>query len=420
MIFYLIYFLFSPLIWILLQISRLFSYKINQRFKLINHTIKNCIKIINENKNDKKIIILHSASAGEFEQAKPLLKLINQKKYFIILSFFSPTAYELNHSKINHDAIIYHPYDFIWSAFYFFYKVKPDFYIITRHDIWPTHMIVSSLFKVKNYLINANYNTKSIRFSFVFKNFNKFIFKNFMGLLTGSDRLKLLLSNIFDNKKIFVTGDSRFDQIIERKKNTTEYLNTEIYKTQNIIFGSVLLSEIPLIISAIKSNYLNNDEIKFKKNRIIIVPHEINNNICSVIKTKFYNANLNIEITDLSTSIDLNEIILIKKVGILANLYKYANLAYVGGGFNRGVHSVIEPAIYKCYVACGPKIELLDEAVEMNNQGLLKIINNENDLAEFISTLNTKKNLKSLVEKMDSFIYERANATTKIINHILN
>lgn len=419
MILYFIYLLFSPIIWILLQISRLFSYKINQRFNLINYSINNCVNKINNNKN-KKVLIFHSASSGEFEQVKPVLKLIDRKKYFIILSFFSPTAYELNHSKIGCDSIIYHPYDFIWSSIRFFYTINPDLYIITRHDIWPTHIITASLFKLKIYLINANYNTKSMRFNVMLKSFNKYIFKNFTKILTGSERLKLLLSNIFNAKNIIVTGDSRFDQVIDRKNNKKEYLNSEIYDTKNIIFGSVLLSEIPLIISSIKKIYSNNDVLKNKKNRIIIVPHEVDDNSCTLIKNKFAEQNLNLEITDLTLQKKLNEIILIKKVGVLANLYKYADLAYVGGGFKRGVHSVIEPAIHKCYVSCGPRIELLDEAIEMSSAGLLKIIKNTYDLSKFISILNSNFNLEPLQKKIERFVYQRANVSNKIINHILN
>ena len=148
------------------------------------------------------------------------------------------------------------------------------------------------------------------------------------------------------NTNIIVTGDSRFDQILERKtKNTKPLLPNKYQKTKNIIFGSYDQVDEKIILSALSKSFPNGEEDLMQKSiSIFLVPHEIDKKHIKDLRIKLQKMNFNVS---LYSNIDeQGNVVIVDIVGILADLYKFNALAYVGGGFTRGVHSDIEPAIY--------------------------------------------------------------------------
>ena len=145
-----------------------FNVKIRKNYY---NSYKQFFDLFNSLKNvqGKKIILLHAASTGEFEQLQPILKQIDRKKYFIVQSFTSPTIYEINHSESLFDYKCYHPFDIFWISYMFFKILKPEKYIITRHDLWPGHILNARKFKIPIYYINANVHKNSIWYN---KKFN--------------------------------------------------------------------------------------------------------------------------------------------------------------------------------------------------------------------------------------------------------
>ena len=144
MIFYLFYFLLSPILFIIIHILKFFNRKINDHLKFSDSSFNNVINKLSQiNRNKKYVLIFHAASAGEFEQLKPILKKIDRKKYFIIQSFTSPTIYNKESKNYLFDVSCYHPYDFWWNSYKFFSKINPKAYIITRQDIWPSHLFIA-------------------------------------------------------------------------------------------------------------------------------------------------------------------------------------------------------------------------------------------------------------------------------------
>ena len=123
MIFYFLYWLIAPILWIILFTTCLFNYKIRKHWLNEKKTLQLSKKIIN-NSNDKIVVHFHASSIGEFEQIQPILKKIDRNKYFILLSFFSPTGYEKEKNNTHADTVCYHPFDFIWSAWFFFTNMK--------------------------------------------------------------------------------------------------------------------------------------------------------------------------------------------------------------------------------------------------------------------------------------------------------
>lgn len=400
-----------PVVIILVLLLSLINQKI--RKNLINGfvTRSKAKKYLDKHSSGKDIIIMHAASAGEFEQLKPILREMDRNKYFIVQTFQSPTIYEYEYDNNLFDVSCYHPLDFPWSAFLFLNSFKPKIYLTTRHDIWPHHLVVAKLLNIKCYLINANLYNESKRLYPLAKSFNKFIFNKFDKILTASSQLKETLSKIISNNKIIVTGDSRFDQIFYRTKNqpndsSLEKLNNG---SQYIILGSIDTADLPIVKNAIYN---------FKKNaKYIIVPHEVNANSLAEIESMLNAINMTYIYLSESDNKQIQDYdcIIINSIGILPDLYRYADIAYVGSGFSTGVHSVIEPLAQKCIVCYGPKINILDEAVEITELKIGHQINNSEELLNVFKLTADEENLLKMQTYGFQYIKNKLNASTKII-----
>ena len=411
MILYIVYLLLLPVVIILVLLLSLINQKI--RKNLVNGfvTRSKAKEYLNKHSSSKDIIIMHAASAGEFEQLKPILRGMDRTKYFIIQTFQSPTIYENEHNNNLFDVSCYHPLDFPWSAFLFLNSFKPKIYLTTRHDVWPHHLVIAKLLNIKCYLINANLYDGSKRLYALAKPFNKFIFNKFDKILTGSIQLKETLSQIIPNNKIIVTGDSRFDQIFYRSKKLLD--NSFIEKLNNgnpyIVLGSIDADDLPVIKDAIY-NFKNNA-------KYLIVPHEVDVNSISKIEAML--DTINMDYIHLSKSnnkeIQNYDCIIIDTVGILLDIYKYADIAYVGSGFSTGVHSVIEPLAQNCIVCYGPKINILDEAVEITKLDIGYLINNSEELLNIFKLTENKENLLKEQRQGFEYIKSKLNGTKKIV-----
>lgn len=420
MLFYFIYWLISPILWLMLFLTTIINPKVRHHWRNEKKTL-NVVKQKIKN-NNKVIIHLHSASMGEFEQLKPVINEINRNKYFILLSFFSPTGFKKQKHITIVDAICYHPFDFIWSAFFFFKKLNIQHYITTRNDIWPNHLFVAKKLNIPTALINANFYKKSHKNSFLIKIIYKQVFKNIDMVLTGSKRLKINLQLLCSNKKIHITGDSRIDQVIKRKNDNQSDLLPNIYKeSKTIIFGSIEYSDNKYLFDSLKKLYPNGDiDLENKNHCLIIVPHEIFPKNINKIYQELKKINLNPIYYDNKNNLNESRVVIINNVGLLADLYKYSDLAYVGAGFDGGVHSVIEPMIYANAIGFGPNYEIVDMAVSLVNLKLAKIIKSQNDFTSFLDLINNKKILTKIKKQMEIFAKEQMLSSKNIINKILH
>jgi len=239
-------------------------------------------------------------------------------------------------------------------------------------------------------------------------------------IFVPSNRIKQNIIQILEsNAKITVTGDTRFDQIIDRKNRNNDHILPSFYlNNNNIIFGSYDSYDEKIILDSIQALFPNGDK-DLKKNNIgiILVPHEVDykniNNLIIQLNKIFITPSTFTNLANMKN----NNLIIIDKVGILADLYKYANLAYVGSGFTTGVHSVIEPAIYGCTIGHGPEFELLDEAKDMHNNNLTHVITSASDMIQFMNLINEKEKLQKK-EVLQNYVKKYSGASAKIIKGI--
>ena len=247
------------------------------------------------------------------------------------------------------------------------------------------------------------------------------IFNHFNKILVPSHRIEELFKLFTTKTNIICTGDSRFDRINNRKKkNNLQLFSNNIKNTKNIIFGSIIDSDYKIIIKSLKKYFPNGNKSLIEKNiRLIIVPHEIDHNTISIIKENLKKIQMEPMLYNKVKELIPN-VVIVNKIGILADLYKYCDLAYIGGGFGAGVHSVIEPAIYGLLITYGPNIQILDEAVEMKKRNIAYIINNYSDLLFYYNILNQEKELLKIKAKTKKYMNSKIGASKRITNEIFN
>ena len=418
MLIFLFYIILSPIIFVLIVFSSLFNSKIRVHLWDCRKSIKLAKSKINLSAKQKEVILFHAASAGEYEQLKPILKEVDRTKYFVLATFFSPTVFDKEKETESVDAVCYHPFDFPWSAILFFIKLKPKKYIITRHDVWPFHIYFARFFGIQTILINANLYYNSKRFLFGLKSFNRWLFHQFDLILTGSEKLKKTILSLAPKSNVKITGDSRFDQVIQRSRDSKSDLLPLVFESSsNIILGSIVDSDLPILSQAfdkLGNNFFNNDI------RLIIVPHEVGESDLKSLENLLNNKGLAHQRITEYQELNPPKILIVNKVGILADLYAYAKIAYIGAGFSTGVHSVIEPAVHKCLVVYGPRLDILDEAGEMTEINAGVIIHNGIELAEIFLKIKYPTEIKKLGNRSYDFIIKKEYASKRIINEIFN
>ncbi len=416
MIPYIIYFIVSIFLEFIIIILSTFNVKIRKNYY---NSYKQFFDLFNNLKNaqGKKIILLHAASTGEFEQLQPILKQIDRKKYFIVQSFTSPTIYEINHSESLFDYKCYHPFDIFWISYMFFKILKPEKYIITRHDLWPGHILNARKFKIPIYYINANVHKNSIWYNKNFNFFSKYFLEKINYVIVPSQYLYNCIKEISKNINVMIIQDTRYIQVFDKSKkipkNTFNILS-QIYN-ENIQDSIMVCGSIDSSDSLILRNL--NQILKYKK--LIFVPHEVNKTYIKKIENVLNNQNINyLKYSQLISDSDkknqtlkkVPSLLLVDIIGVLPYLYSFGTTAYIGGGFGRGVHSVLEPAVFGSKIICGPNIEMLDEAKEFKNKGFLHVVN---QIGELINLINHKNQFKFFFDSyltnknaMNKFIFE--------------
>ena len=244
MLLFIIYYLISPKLFILLLLISPFNKKIRTVLQQQKKSVK---KIKEKLKTNKKKIIIHAASAGEYEQIKPLLRIIDKNTYFVIITCMSPTIYESIKNDQLSDAYCYHPFDFPWFAKKFLKLINPSIYLTNRHDVWPIHLYTAKKMNIKTMIINANLYPKSKRLKWYFINLTKYIFNLFDLIMVPSKQVQNIFKKQLQIDDIHIASDTRFDQIMYRKNNSNEIPELEpIYKQNNIIFGSISYEDLKL------------------------------------------------------------------------------------------------------------------------------------------------------------------------------
>ena len=360
----------------------------------------------------EKTIWMHCASLGEFEQGRPLIEKlkIDFPNYPIVVSFFSPSGYEIRKDYPVANKIIYLPLDTASNAKKIIKQINPALAIWVKYEFW-----MNCLNELKNQqipvILIAGIFRKNQPFFKAYGGIWKKVLSAFEHLFVQNQNALQLLNEV-NIHNISVCGDTRFDRVIEIAEQSNPVPLIKAFKNNHtlLIAGSTW-EEDEKILSTYSQE---NPELK-----LVIVPHEIQQQNLNRIKRNFKNAILYSEWKKNDQKEIKTDVIIVDSIGLLSSLYKYADITYIGGGFNKGIHNTLEAAVYGKPVLFGPRYHKFEEAKGLieNNAGIS--INDFTSLKSALdSLLADRKILLKTGENAQRYVYENKGATEKIINYI--
>jgi 3-deoxy-D-manno-octulosonic-acid transferase len=382
--------------------------------KSVFDTLKNNIQEFD------KTIWFHAASLGEYEQGLPVIEKVKEQfpQHKIVLTFFSPSGYEVRKNNTVADVTLYLPLDTISNAKQFLKVVHPEMVFFIKYEFWPNYLKQLKNQNIKTYLISGIFRENQAFFKW-YGGFYRKALKTFTYFFVQNESSKLLLQSIgFSN--VSISGDTRFDRVVAilEKDNTLDFIAAFKNNQPTIVIGSSWPKDEGLLIQYIESAPQN---VKF-----IIAPHNINHNQILNLKTQISKKTILFSEKEemlkqvQQDKIEDFQVFIIDTIGILTKIYSYADIAYVGGGFgNPGVHNVLEPATFGIPIVMGPNYSHFAEATALVGLGGCVAVKNQSELNDAFNLL--LQNEEERLEKghiCSTFVQMNKGATEHILNNI--
>lgn len=376
---------------------------------------QNTFKTLQEklNTNDKTLWF-HCASLGEYEQGLPVFKALrtHYKQHKIVLSFFSPSGYQIRKNTAVADVVVYLPLDTKKNAKRFLDRVNPELTVFVKYDIWPNFLNELKTRDSRAILISAAFRKNQSFFKFYGKQLREALFA-FEHIFTQNDRSKTLLESI-NYKHVTVSGDTRFDRVSSQleQDNYLDFIETFKQDKLCIVAGSSWPEDEALFI-----NYINSEASKDEK--FIIAPHNIKTAQLKNIQKKLNTKSVLFSEKD-KNQLETAQVFIIDTIGLLSKIYNYADIAYVGGALGTtGLHNTLEPAVFGVPIIIGTNHSKFPEAKEMITINGMFPISNQTAFNSILNELveNKEKRLHSGNNNLN-YIKKNAGAVTKILNYL--
>jgi len=322
----------------------------------------------------------HCSSLGEFEQGRPVIE--EYKKHnpnaFIVLTFFSPSGYEIRKNYENADLILYLPLDIKKNVNKFLDLIKPKFAVFVKYEFWYNYLHQLWLRNIPLFLISANFREDQWFFKSYGRSFRKMLGFFSHIFVQNEQSLKILKRHSIEN--VTIAGDTRVDRVYQISNEVKENSVIEKFKNQKILLvaGSSWKKDEEILIK-----YINESGNNLKW---IIAPHEIKKE--NILRIQKSISRPSVKYSIFKEKQDSNtEVLIIDNIGMLSSLYKYGDIAYIGGGFGKGIHNILEPATFGIPVIFGPNYKKFHEACELRKQGGAIPVSNFSDLEKTLNEL---------------------------------
>lgn len=361
----------------------------------------------------QKKIWVHCASLGEFEQGRTLIESIKKQhpEYKIVLTFFSPSGYEVCKNYENADAIFYLPYDSRSNAKTFLELVSPDKIIFIKYEFWVNYLLQIKEKNIECYLVSAVFKDHHPFFKWYGKLFIRSLGAFKILFVQDKNSFQLLRSIGINNAEI--CGDTRFDRVIEIKNKFSPIREIENFKGNSklIIAGSTWPSDEELILKTLK-------EMEEEPVKLVLVPHDIEEGLLQETISKLEKHQLPYSL--FTGTIDITaRVLVLNTMGLLSKSYYYADQAYIGGGFNGGIHNCLEAAVYGIPVTFyGENYVKYNEAVDLINMQAAVNVNSDGELKSVWTHFFEPARKKEISEMLEHYFETNANVTGRILQHI--
>lgn len=363
------------------------------------------------------------ASSGEIEYAKPVIKkyksLFPTKK--ILITYSSPSAVDFLKKMPEVDAWTPVPWDSPYFIEHFFKKYSPACFLIARTDLWPELIFQAKKRNIPSLVFSANFSSNTPRLKGFGKLLTKFSSENLTDIFFATSADKLNFQSKLNTIKGSFQGDTRYDQVIDRLRNPRE-LKLKLKPTlpgKTIVLGSTWPEDETVLFAAIKKVKSDIPDLK-----IILAPHEVDKNHIDNIKKTLNLCGFSFTSYLEAESWTSEDVLLVDTMGVLAELYSWGAVAFVGGSFRKQVHSVLEPLASGLPVIVGPFYQNSQEAIYYSTatcQGipLVKIVNDQNEMINYLSSFfqnfSSNSDIALLRHNITTELNKNVGATDKVI-----
>lgn len=361
----------------------------------------------------KERIWMHCSSLGEFEQGRPLLDSI-RKEYpekLIVLSFFSPSGYNIRKNYPGADIVTYLPIDTPSNANLFVDIIHPQLTIFVKYDLWLNYFLA---LKDKNLpIIIISVLIKQSLKSIYHGLFTVRCYKLMDKIFVQDEASKDYLTQVGINN-VLVTGDTRIDRVtaLPTEASSKDFSLVELFKSDKkvLICGSTWPKDESVLIDLFNHEH-------FKSWKAIIAPHEINEHHLKALESTLPYPAIRLSKLD-KTNAPEHHFLIIDSVGHLSSLYSQGDLAYIGGGFGKGIHNTLEPAAFLLPVIFGPHYKKFQEANQLVAVKAFTSIMNSEQLIKAFEYYENQSFYKDAVQQIIDYLYQNQGATDKIIQNI--
>lgn len=367
--------------------------------------------ILEQLDKDRPVVWVHCSSLGEFEQGRPIIEQIKRQfpTYQVLLTFFSPSGYEIRKDYDAADAVAYLPVDSRENARWLVQEVSIQLAIFVKYDLWYHYMNILQQKKIPSILVAALFRPNQ----FYFKWYGAFMLNKIKGLSTiyvQNTSVKAILEKQ-DVTQVVTAGDPRVDRVFTIRQKATKYplIESFIGNHDVLIAGSTWTEDEAILLPLI-----NGQSKSFK---FIIAPHQIEASKLKAIEDGLTCSFIRYSQAEKSQLKDIN-VLIIDNIGMLASLYQYADVVYIGGAFRTGLHNTLEPATFGVPIIFGPKYHKFIEAKSLVNSGGAFCVTNISELKEIVNRLSNKEERETAGAKSETYILENVGATEKILSDV--
>lgn len=363
-------------------------------------------KELQKHQKHDKTVWVHCASLGEFEQGRPVIEALKKLGCYVVLSFFSPSGYQVRKNYQWADKILYLPADTPKNASIWIEKINPTLTIFVKYEFWIHYLTELHRKSITTISISTIFRPEQL----FFRPYGRFYLKTLKGIdkIFTQDRQSLQLLDKHGVKNTEVGGDTRFDRVYALRKNKFRDEILEQFKENSRIFivGSCWSEDLALLETFIRDM---SGKMKF-----ILAPHSMSENYLRASE-KFSKKSIRYSRAN-SSNIGDKHILIIDNIGMLSNLYRYGEYAYVGGGFGAGLHNVLEPATFGLPVFFGNKnYKKFREANELIERDAAFPVGNSEEFKNSFRLIEGEGERKKTGDICYNYVLENTGATDKIV-----
>lgn len=393
--------------------------RFNEKVRKMWRGEREAFKILREKVDpNAKYVWFHAASLGEFEQGRPLMEQMRKEhpEYKILLTFFSPSGYEVRKNYEGADIITYLPLDTITNARRFLRTIRPVMAFFIKYEFWYNYLHILKHRNVPVYSVSSIFRPDQVFFKWYGRQYGR-VLNCFTHFFVQNEVSKQLLAKI-GITDVTVVGDTRFDRVLQIKEAAKQLPVVEAFvkdAPQVFVAGSSWPPDEEIFIK-----YFN----EHKNWKLIIAPHVIGEDHLKQIE-KLLEGRKVVRYTDAEKSLtsDLSsltsaEVLIINCYGLLSSIYHYGHVAYVGGGFGVGIHNLLEAAVWDVPVFFGPNNQKFQEAQALKQSGGFEIHNLEEFAAQMDRFSSDAQYLKEQGKLAGQFVKGQAGATAKVLGSV--